>query len=441
MLHLQATPDFLQEFYERCGGNLRIIKGVDVYPNLPGVSTVGRKFIDDHLSNRLVMMGEEGVPQWMYLCRGDYEKNPHVEWWTGPNEKILDSFETTARWNAFHVRFIEEMALENKKVCAGSINVGWPRLRMKGDPPPYPPSIRPTVEAVVRNKGIFALHEYGPGDMRIGTGSYCLRYRNTVEEWSARGIPTPNILIGEAGIDVPDPNFPLDHHHKGWTEFCTEEEFLVQLAWYLGELAKDLYVKGLALFTFCPWDWITFRITKSLAMGFADIIAAGPPVAQPTLTDISGALPQHPTDQYIERPMSAVKRTIIHHSVTNIHKLPDWEPPTIIEHIENIAEGHIGKRDFPAIGYHIVIGPKGDAYLVNRLGLSAWHAGRYYNPTSVGVCLLGRLHKHDPTAEQLLTAKEVCEELGYPIVPHKRLAQTACPGRWGKWGKAIRGDS
>jgi len=410
---------------------------VDVYPDIPGVKTVGRKFIDDYLSNRLCLMGEEGVPQWMYLCREAYEKNPHVRIWGSPNEVIIDSFETSARWNAFNVRFIEEMALEGKRVMTGNINVGWPRLRMKGDAPPYPPALRPTVEACVKHNGLFALHEYGPGDMRMGTGSYCLRYRNTVEEWRARGIPVPNIFIGESGIDVPDPTFPLDHHHKGWTEFCTEDEFVAQLAWYLGELAKDSYVKGTALFTFCPWDWLTFRTPRSLAMKFADVIA-NVPQPQPTLMDISGILPQNPDSNYVERLMSGIKRTIIHHSVTNVNKLPDWEQNTIINHIENIAKGHIGKRDFPAIGYHIIIGPKGDAYLVNPLRLSAWHAG-YYNPTSVGVCLLGRLHKHDPTPEQLLTANRICAELGYPIVPHKRLAQTACPGKWKKWGKAITG--
>jgi hypothetical protein len=409
---------------------------VDVYPNLPGVKTVGRKFIDDHLSDRLCMMGEEGVPQWMYLCRDAYENNPHVTIWTGPNEKIVDSFETSARWNAFHVRFIEEMTALGKLAAVGNINVGWPRLRMKGDPPPYPPSFRPTLEALAKYDGFFMLHEYGPGDMRIGTGSYCLRYRNTVEEWRAREIPIPALGIGECGIDLPDSNFPIDHHHKGWSEFCTEDEYIAQLAWYFGELAQDPEIKFATPFTFCTWDWFTFRITHKVAMGIADIIASTPE-PQPTLTDISGSLPQHPDKDYLERPMSSVNRTVIHHSAT---EPKDDSPKGVVRHIKNIARGHIGKRDFPAIAYHIVIGPRGDAYLCNPLWLSAWHVGGYYNPTSIGVCLLGKLHKHDPTPEQLLTANKICVELGRKVMPHKRLSQTACPGNWKKWGKAIKGD-
>ena len=66
-LHLQYEPDYLAEFHARCQGRLRYIKGVNCYPNLDGVRTIGRVFVDDDLSNALVMRGAGGVEQWIYL--------------------------------------------------------------------------------------------------------------------------------------------------------------------------------------------------------------------------------------------------------------------------------------------------------------------------------------------------------------------------------------
>jgi hypothetical protein len=70
-LHLQYEPDWLPNFVNRCQGKLATIKGVNCYPRIEGVRTLGRVFIDDNLSNELVMQGAGGVDQWIYLCRGE----------------------------------------------------------------------------------------------------------------------------------------------------------------------------------------------------------------------------------------------------------------------------------------------------------------------------------------------------------------------------------
>jgi len=454
-LHLQYEPDYLPNFVNRCQGKLRWIKGVNCYPNLSGVSTIGRVYVDDNLSNRLVMRGADGVDQWIYICRGEYEKARHVYAWQGPNEFIIDSYEKSARWNEFHVAFIVRMSALGLRCMVGNINTGWPRLRKYNDAPPYPPAIRPTIEALVQHDGILSLHEYGPGDMRTGQGAHCLRYRNTVAELREAGVPIPRIFIGECGIDVPDPNFPLDHHHKGWTEWTDRAGYLEQLKWYAGELAQDEKVEGAAVFTGCNWDWVTFNVDRELAMGIADIVAWEPevvPVVPDTVilkpeplpwVDISGNLPQHPDSEnrYEHRNPSQVARTVIHHSVT---EPADESPAGIVQHIKNIARQHIRIAGWPAVAYHVIIGPLGDAYLVNPLDVSAYHVGKYSkrnfgNERSYGVCLLGKLHKHDPTEAQLATARRVGETLGKLVVPHKALARTACPGRWARWGEEITG--
>ena len=54
-LHVHEDyPAWWAEFLERCGGKLRWIKGVNVYPDVPGVQTVGRPYVDDALSEQLV---------------------------------------------------------------------------------------------------------------------------------------------------------------------------------------------------------------------------------------------------------------------------------------------------------------------------------------------------------------------------------------------------
>jgi len=54
-LHLQYEPDYLPNFVNRCQGKLATIKGVNCYPNVSMVSTLGRVYVDDNLSNELVM--------------------------------------------------------------------------------------------------------------------------------------------------------------------------------------------------------------------------------------------------------------------------------------------------------------------------------------------------------------------------------------------------
>jgi len=441
-VHLQYEPDWLPNFVAACDGKLRTIKGVNCYPNLSNVRTIGRVYVDDNLSNALVMQGAGGVDQWIYLCRGEYEKARHVYAWQGPNEFIIDSYEKAARWNEFHIAYIRKMSELGLRVMAGNINTGWPRLQKFSDPPPYPPALRPTIETLVQHDGILSLHEYGPGDMRQGQGAHCLRYRATIDALRKANVPIPHIFIGETGIDVPDPAFPLDHHHRGWTEWTDRAGYLEQLRWYAGELAQDDYIIGAAVFTVCNWDWLTFNVDRDLAMGIAEIVRWEPeivsPVIPPDAPEGTAGVPSDTSniiDLVDKLKMRTPTKAIIHHSAGR------QRPKKVRRHIQAIARYHVQHNHWNVIGYHYIIDADGNIYRTNRPQVASYHSGNWAtNLNSYGICMLGDFRTYDPTPQQLDACRWLVGELGVTeILPHKAIVQTACPGRWRRWGGEITG--
>ena len=178
-IHFQRIPDWFVHFVDRCQGRLEYIVGVDVFPHLANVRVLGRTYLPDGESNALVNRGAPGADDWIERFAPIYAANPQVDKWIGPNEYVLWDENSVNRFNEFHVRFIERMSALGHGVVCGQINTGWPRLHLYNDPSPHPESLRPTLEALSDEAGLFSLHEYGPGDMREGAGAHCLRYRNT----------------------------------------------------------------------------------------------------------------------------------------------------------------------------------------------------------------------------------------------------------------------
>lgn len=149
------------------------------------------------------------------------------------------------------------------------------------------------------------------------------------------------------------------------------------------------------------------------------------------IIDLRARLPAHPTREYPSRQCAVVQRTVIHHSAV----IPKGDSQAYIEgHIAAIARGHI-RQGWPGIGYHFCIDSKGRIYQVNHLNVASYHVGRY-NQTSVGVCLLGRFDvgHQEPTSAMLAAAQELTDWLKVPVVPHKALMKTRCPGDWVTWG-------
>jgi len=303
---------------------------------------------------------------------------------------------------------------------------------------------------LVQHDGILSLHEYGPGDMRTGQGAHCLRYRNTVAEWREAGVPIPRIFIGECGIDVPDPNFPLDHHHRGWTEWTDRAGYLEQLKWYAGELAQDDYVIGASVFTVCNWDWVTFNVDRELAMGIADIVAWEPevtPVIIPPIVPPVVVQPAHDIIDMVDKlKVRTPTRAVIHHSTGR------QRPVNVRRHIQAIARYHVQHNHWNVIGYHYVIDADGHIYRTNRPQTASYHSGNWNtNLNSYGICMLGDFRTYDPTPQQLDACRWLVKQLGVTeVLPHKAVkrtledgrevpVKTACPGRWARWGEEITG--
>ena len=288
-LHHQKIPDWFGEFVNRTEGNLAFLVGVDVFPDVPGVTLLGRTYIPDGTSNALVDGGAVGANAWIDHFAQVYAANPHVDYWIGPNEYVLWSQDHVDRFNAFHVQFIERMDDLGYRVCCGQINTGWPRLRTFGDPPPYPEALAPTLGALWAHEGLFSLHEYWPG-LNDPTGNI-LRYRETRRELLEAGVVNlPNFVVTELGIDMPDPNAPQDH--RGWRDFVDWPTYFGMLQSYAGELARDGYMLGASIFTVAD-DWVTFQINEPEAMPLADWIASDPEPPPPPDERARGFMVSH----------------------------------------------------------------------------------------------------------------------------------------------------
>ena len=152
------------------------------------------------------------------------------------------------------------------------------------------------------------------------------------------------------------------------------------------------------------------------------------------IVNLVGQLPTHPKLKHKTRTADQkIERIVIHHSAT-VQTVISRD--ATIRHIKSIARGHVEDNDWPGIGYHYVIGPGGIVYRVNDVSTISYHVGNH-NATSVGICLLGDFTKGDPTDNQIASARELVFRLGWPVVPHKALMQTKCPGNWDKWGHRI----
>lgn len=139
-------------------------------------------------------------------------------------------------------------------------------------------------------------------------------------------------------------------------------------------------------------------------------------------TDLRTVLPMHPTLTYKSRPLSTIRRIVVHHGGAAV------TTPA------NIARYHVSSKDWPGIGYHFVIDPDGKTYYVGDVTTIRWHASDA-NTDSVGVCINGNYMEVPPTQaalDALMRLKGILEEyLGIKLgmFGHRDVsAGTVCPG-------------
>jgi hypothetical protein len=139
-----------------------------------------------------------------------------------------------------------------------------------------------------------------------------------------------------------------------------------------------------------------------------------------TIHDVTDQLPKAAGATYGTRNLSQITRYVIHHSAT---KSGDpW----------SFAKYHVETNGWPGIGYAFVILKTGKIYQTNRLETISYNVANN-NTGSLGICLEGDYEKETPPTEQINALiwliKHLSEKLGQkPILPHKALSSTSCPG-------------
>lgn len=146
------------------------------------------------------------------------------------------------------------------------------------------------------------------------------------------------------------------------------------------------------------------------------------------ITDLRDSLPVHATLKYDWRLMQAIKRIVIHHSATSVTATA-----------EQFARYHVDHNGWPGIGYHFVVRADGVIEYTNDHTLITYGVADQ-NANSVHICLVGDFTSTPPPAAQLQAARRLIDNyhlaMGqiYPVVGHRDIGDSSCPGdTWPQW--------
>ena len=152
-------------------------------------------------------------------------------------------------------------------------------------------------------------------------------------------------------------------------------------------------------------------------------VGSGNVVSQPAIEDVVDDLPRHPSKRYQNRPVSAIKQVIVHHSAV----------PASVSTAQ-IANFNVNTSDWPGIGFHYFVGIDGTIQQTNDLTTVSYHAGSE-NSNSIGVAFAGDFDEAVPTQAQITAGAHLIawfvDHLDLPLTSvhgHKEFANTTCPG-------------
>jgi N-acetyl-anhydromuramyl-L-alanine amidase AmpD len=159
-------------------------------------------------------------------------------------------------------------------------------------------------------------------------------------------------------------------------------------------------------------------------------------IPTPMPLDVRASLPVHASLTYPTRPVSGLRRVVVHHTAA---------PGTLKP--ERIAEVQI-RAGKPGITYHFYIKSDGSVYYTQSVERNTAQTARSdVNATAIGVCLGGNFTNTPPGPKQLGAAAELIAwllaEHGLPpeaIVGRRELDSTASPGDQWLRGAAFKKD-
>ncbi len=135
---------------------------------------------------------------------------------------------------------------------------------------------------------------------------------------------------------------------------------------------------------------------------------------------------------------------VVHHSAS------DKSTP------QGMRDYHMRQRGWDELGYHFVIGNgvgygDGQVFVGERWrrqmhGAHCKTPGNHYNEHGIGICLIGNLEAHPPTAKQVESLAKLASFLSTKCgIPQSRILthggvtkKTACPGRYFSLSPVIR---
>jgi len=276
-------------------GNVALIKTIEHDPIFlseikalsPGALFVGRLLMPQvDLSTMDPLMEARRVVDLLLPVAADSRRMDVFDAWEGYNEPVASDAEQMKRLADMEAERVRLLAEQGIRSVIGNFSAGRPPLEDW-------PHFRPALESAREHGGYLGLHEYSAPVMQFGTegdeGWLTLRYRKVYRQYLIpTGLDLP-LMITECGVDGTVGSNRPGPDGQGWkhfVEYWTEQgmgsdgagNYIEQLAWYDGELVKDDYVVGAAIFAVnATEDWQSYDILGEAAAILERYLAVHPP--------------------------------------------------------------------------------------------------------------------------------------------------------------------
>lgn len=149
------------------------------------------------------------------------------------------------------------------------------------------------------------------------------------------------------------------------------------------------------------------------------------------VNDLRGKLPT--SGDYPSRPLSDIKRIIIHHTAGAKRDFSARE----------LAVYHADINGWPGVAYHLLVHWDGGIDYMQDVSLVTWHAGPA-NADSIGICLAGDWTDATPPDVMLDATRDLVANLQmalgqwYTVEGHQDVMDTTCPSRlWPQWRERV----
>jgi hypothetical protein len=444
-LHLQAHPNWA----DGNGSQARWIKVMDPPSEnrWPGKQIIGRVYMPDNDSHRLVAQGVSGAETWFRFCQPTFARAPYIRIWEGPNEpQPVADLGFCRKLSEFTIRLAELMHGAGLQLVGGNLSEGNPGGDEAQRRACFVEIARGLAHCDYWSQHCYWVLDYPHPESGMNDW-HAFRYRMNVRYANEAGIRLPPLLITECGVDGGVVAMPK----RGWRTFCRDRaHYMQQLAMFDAELAKDPYVLTANIFTAGPMGWEDFDVTREMNdMINAHIQAqggsysyvpepGGSPLGDLLRTqfgadyeDLSRSLPRHATLVYQERALAAIDRIVLHH--TDAPRATTWQ---------SVAQYHVNSNGWPGIGYHIGVRRHNGVTKISLLNdprTRSYHAHTVGNDRGLAVCLAGSFTNEEPTVWEVDVLRQIVlvvrrwatwTATPLPIVGHQDVPgnQTSCPG-------------